>query len=38
MPQIIDPIFEPSVLRDPSLLTDDFNFDALTCPLLQLQG
>ena len=38
MPQIIDPIFEPSVLRDPGLLTDDFNFDALTCPLLQLQG
>ncbi len=38
MPQIIDPIFEPSVLQDPSLLTDDFNFDALTCPLLQLQG
>lgn len=38
MPQIIDPIFEPSVLQDPSLLSDDFNFDALTCPLLQLQG
>ena len=38
MTQIIDPIFEPSVLREPMLLEDDFNFDALTCPLLQLQG
>lgn len=38
MTQIIDPIFEPSVLREPALLEDDFNFDALTCPLLQLQG
>ena len=38
MTQIIDPIFEPSVLQEPTLLGDDFNFDALACPLLQLQG
>ncbi|MEC4175428.1 2-C-methyl-D-erythritol 4-phosphate cytidylyltransferase [Adlercreutzia sp. R7] len=38
MTQIIDPIFEPSVLQEPTLLGEDFNFDALACPLLQLQG
>ncbi|MEC4183501.1 2-C-methyl-D-erythritol 4-phosphate cytidylyltransferase [Adlercreutzia sp. R21] len=38
MTKIVDPIFESSVLQEPALLGDDFDFDALTCPLLQLQG
>ncbi len=38
MANIVDPVFEASVLREPALTGDDFDFDALTCPLLQLQG
>ncbi|MCI9673340.1 MAG: NTP transferase domain-containing protein, partial [Enterorhabdus sp.] len=38
MANIVDPVFEASVLREPALVGDDFDFDALTCPLLQLQG
>ncbi len=38
MANIVDPVFEASVLREPALMGDDFDFDALTCPLLQLQG
>ena len=38
MANIVDPVFEASVLREPALVDDDFDFDALTCPLLQLQG
>ena len=38
MPNIIDPVTEPSVLREPSFVMDDLDFDALSSPLLQLQG
>ncbi len=38
MPHIVDPVTEPSVLREPSFLMDDLDFDALSSPLLQLQG
>lgn len=38
MPNIIDPVTEPSVLREPSFCMDELDFDALSSPLLQLQG
>ena len=38
MANIVDPVFEASVLREPALVGDDFDFHALTCPRLQLQG
>ena len=38
MPNIIDPVTEPSFLREPSFCMDELDFDALSSPLLQLQG
>ena len=36
MPNIIDPVPEPSVLREPSFCMDELDFDDLSSPLLQL--
>ena len=32
MPNIIDPVTEPSVLREPSFCMDELDFDALSSP------
>lgn len=38
MAHIIDPVYEPQVLREPQFFMDDIDFDALSESLLTLQG